>query len=215
MKFAPAAWRLPLGFSLLVIGALVSTFLALRNRSTAGPERVLPRVGLGYYAKNAKLVSTGPDGQILYVVTTAAAEQVLTDGAISLRDVAVSYTPKTQVLWKLRAARGRIPPNRNIIELMGKVVATTEGALSRPPNALNQTAGPPSPPDASTAAHASAGVLIRTDYLEFEPDAYLAQTQHRVRVERARDTLLARGMRVYLKEDRVQFQADVQGRFLP
>ena len=36
-----------------------------------------------------------------------------------------------------------------------------------------------------------------------------------VAVERSRDTLLARGMRVYLKQDRLQFQSEVRGRFLP
>jgi hypothetical protein len=34
-----------------------------------------------------------------------------------------------------------------------------------------------------------------------------------VLVERARDTLRARGMRAYLKEDRLELETDVQGTF--
>ena len=62
---------------------------------------------------------------------------------------------------------------------------------------------------------ARAPLLIRTDYLELDPDAYIARTERMVAVERSRDTLHARGMRVYLKQDRLQFQSEVRGRFLP
>jgi lipopolysaccharide export system protein LptC len=57
--------------------------------------------------------------------------------------------------------------------------------------------------------------LIRTDFLELDPEAYVARTESFVAVERDRDTLHARGMRVYLKQDRLQFNAEVRGRFLP
>jgi LPS export ABC transporter protein LptC len=54
---------------------------------------------------------------------------------------------------------------------------------------------------------------IRTDYLELDPEAYVARTDRGVLVERARDTLRARGMRAYLKEDRLELETDVQGTF--
>ena len=53
--------------------------------------------------KDARLTGTGPDGQILYRVTTTAAEQSLADGTITMQDVAVDYEPAAQVPWKLRA----------------------------------------------------------------------------------------------------------------
>jgi LPS export ABC transporter protein LptC len=57
--------------------------------------------------------------------------------------------------------------------------------------------------------------MIRTDYLELDPDTYIATTNRHVVIQRARDTLHARGMRVYLKQDRLQLDSEVRGYFLP
>ncbi len=193
----------PVRFALLLGGALLTGFIVFRNPSTDDATPAGPRLGFGYYVKEARLTGTGPDGQILYRVTTTAAEQVLADGTITMRDVTVDYEPAAQVPWKLRADRGQIPPDRNIIELVGDVVATTEATAV-------------SPADAAPKGSAStAPLLIRTDYLELDPEAYIARTERFVAVERDRDTLHARGMRVYLKQDRLQFNAEVRGRFLP
>jgi LPS export ABC transporter protein LptC len=193
----------PVRFALLLGGALLTGFIVFRNPSTDDATPAGPRLGFGYYVKEARLTGTGPDGQILYRVTTTAAEQVLADGTITMRDVTVDYEPAAQVPWKLRADRGQIPPDRNIIELVGDVVATTEATAV-------------SPADAAPKGSAStAPLLIRTDYLELDPEAYVARTESFVAMERNRDTLHAKGMRVYLKQDRLQFNAEVRGRFLP
>ena len=175
--------------------ALLTSFLVFRNRGEDEPAPAPPRLGLGYYVKDARLTGTGLDGRVLYRVTTAAAEQPRRDGTITMRDVAVNYEPSAQVPWDLRADRGQIPPDRNIIQLAGNVVATTRA-----------TAGGQASP---------APLLIRTDDLELDPEAFIARTEQMVEVERGRDTLHARGMRVYLKQDRLQFNAEVRGRFPP
>ena len=193
----------PVRFTLLLAAALLTGFLVLRNRSTDAPAPAEARLGLGYFVKGATLEGTGPDGQILYRVTMAAAEQLLADGTITMRTVNVEYLPAAQVPWKLEADRGQIPPDRNIIELMGNVVARTEATAFSP-----AVAG-------ADGRSAAAPLLIRTDYLELDPEAYIARTEQLVTVERSRDTLRARGMRVYLKQDRLQFNAEVRGRFLP
>ena len=193
----------PVRFALLLGAALVTGYFVLRSPSTEDPTPPRAHLGLGYYVKGARLLGTGPDGQILYRVTTTAAEQLLADGTITMRDVNVDYVPAAQVPWKLAADRGQIPPDRNIIELMGNVVAATEA-----------TAVDPAAAGAQGRSNA-APLLIRTDYLELDPEAYIARTERLVAVERSRDTLHARGMRVYLKQDRLQFNAEVRGRFLP
>ncbi len=184
----------------LLAGALATTWLVFRNPSTEVEESAGPRLGLGYYVRDARLTGSGPDGRILYRVSAASAEQLLADGTITMQEVAVDYEPAAQVPWKLRADRGQIPPDRNIIELAGDVTATT-------------TVGPAT---AGVRGRSSAApLLIRTDYLELDPEAYIARTERMVAVERDRDTLRARGMRVYLKQDRLQFNSEVRGRFLP
>lgn len=187
-------------FAALAVAALATTWLVFRNPAPEVETTAGPRLGLGYYVRDARLTGSGPDGRILYRVSAVAAEQLLADGTITLREVAVDYEPAAQVPWKLRADRGQIPPDRNIIELTGEVTATT--AVS---------------PAATGARNRSsaAPLLIRTDYLELDPEAYIARTERMVAVERDRDTLRARGMRVYLKQDRLQFNAEVRGRFLP
>ena len=67
----------------------------------------------------------------------------------------------------------------------------------------------------SAIANSTTPLTIRTDYLELDPDTYIATTNRRVVMERSRDTLHARGMRVYLKQDRLQLDAEVRGIFLP
>lgn len=190
----------PLRFAALVLVALATSWLAFRNPAPEEADAASPRLGLGYYVRDARLAGSGPDGQILYRVSTSGAEQRLADGTITMENVAVDYEPAARVPWQLRATRGRIPPDRTIIQLTGDVVATASAAAV---------------PDAPRDRRSAAPLLIRTDYLELDPDAYIARTESLVAVERDRDTLRARGMRVYLNEDRLQFNADVEGRFLP
>lgn len=192
----------PVRFALLLGAALLTSMLVFLAPSPDVDPPSNPQLGLGYYVKDARLTGTGDDGQVLYRVTTKAAEQTLADGTITMREVEVDYAPAAQVPWKLKADRGQIPPDRNIIELAGDVVATTEVA------AVESVATP-------NSRTRTAPLLIRTDYLELDPEAYIARTDRMVAVERSRDTLLARGMRVYLKQDRLQFQSEVRGRFLP
>ncbi|MEO7387467.1 MAG: LPS export ABC transporter periplasmic protein LptC [Gammaproteobacteria bacterium] len=188
----------PVRFAVLLAAALGTSWLVFRSPHSADDSQPDAQLGLGYYVRDAKLTGTDPDGRILYRVSAKSAEQLLADGTITLREVAVDYAPAAQVPWKLRANRGQIPPDRNIIELAGDVTAMT---------AASPAAGVG---DRSSAAP----LLIQTDYLELDPEAFIAMTERPVAVKRDRDTLRARGMRVYLKQDRLQFNADVRGRFL-
>ena len=190
----------PVRHAVLVVAALATTWLVFRNPSTEVEAPARPRLGLGYYVRDARLTGSGPDGRILYRVSAASAEQLLADGTITMQDVAVDYEPAAQVPWKLRADRGQIPPDRNIIALAGDVTATTAASPATTGGGDRSIAAP---------------LLIRTDYLELDPEAYIARTERTVAVERDRDTLRARGMRVYLKQDRLQFNSEVHGRFLP
>ncbi len=183
-------WRL----ALLVSAALGTGYLVLRDHATGPPATGPASLGPGYYVKQARLIGTGTDGRILYEITTAEVLQAMTGGLITMRDVDVDYQPPAQPPWQLHADRGHMPADRNMITLEGDVVATSTSAA---------------------AGRAAEPLVIRTDQLELDPEAYVASTEHPVVVERDRDTLRARGMRVFFKQDRLQFNADVHARFLP
>ena len=174
---------------MLALVAMGSVILYVRGREPADPSPAAA-IGVGYYVRDARLLGTGPDGHLLYQVSASTAEQVLKDGAITMEDVALDYSPTGEAPWEMTAERGQIPPDRNIIILSGDVVATTRSEdvpLTR----------------------------IRTDYLEIDPEADMATTDHTVAVERDRGTLRAGGLRVYLKQDRMQLVGEVRGSFAP
>ena len=56
---------------------------------------------------------------------------------------------------------------------------------------------------------------IRTDYLELDPEKYIAETDERVQIRIGARSLTATGMLASLKEDQLQLKANVNGVFVP
>jgi LPS export ABC transporter protein LptC len=56
---------------------------------------------------------------------------------------------------------------------------------------------------------------IRTQYLEFEPDAYRAETDSRVQIRIGPRSLTATGMLALLQDDRLELKSNVSGKFVP
>ena len=190
MRMGRGSWLI--GLALAAAGSGV-VFMLAPGRQPPPVTRL--RAEQGYYVKEARLTGTGTDGQILYTVTTRVAQQNPADGTVSMQEVAVNYVPTAGIPWDMRATHGQIPRDSNIIQLSGDVLITSTAGT-----AANQRQAP---------------LTIQTDYLEFDPDTYIATTDRHVAIQRLRDTLYGRGMRVYLKQDRLQFNAEVRGRFLP
>ncbi len=150
----------------------------------------LPRLQPGYYLEDAELVSIGEDGAVQVRLQASEAVQRLADGAVELQTVSVRYDPADNVPWHLQATVGRMPADGKIIELLGNVVATTRNGTRVP-------------------------TVIRTDYLEIDPDTGVAFTDRQVDIEYGDSWVKARGMRVFLREDRFQLLANVNGIFTP
>ena len=180
---------------ILLIAAIASSVIFMLAPARQPPSQTRLRTEQGYYVREGTLTGTGADGRILYRITTQAARQNLDDGTISMQEVAVNYAPADEIPWDMRAPRGQIPRDSNIIQLSGNVLVTSMATA-----ATNRGQSP---------------LTIRTDYLELDPDTYIATTNRHVAIERSRDTLHARGMRVYLKQDRLQLESEVRGNFLP
>jgi len=175
---------------LLLVAAVASGVLLMRNSDETQDRPPAARLGVGYYMTDAELVVTGEDGQTRYRIRTDSAVQDAKAGTISLDKVYVEYDPLSAVPWDLRAKSGHIPPDRNIIQLEGNVIAATRDDNDTP-------------------------ITIRTEFLELDTDTYIAETRHEVVIDYATNKVFATGMRAYFKEDRVQLLADVNGSFDP
>ena len=175
---------------LLLIAAVASGVLLMRNTDDNDVGSSSGRLGLGYYMTAAELIVTGEDGQTRYRVRTENVQQNTETDMIELEKVHVEYDPLSSIPWDLRANTGHIPPERNIIELQGDVVAATHDENDTP-------------------------ITIRTDYLELDTDTYIAETDQRVTIDYATNSVSATGMRAFFKEDRLQLLADVNGSFTP
>lgn len=190
MRIGRGSWLIIL--ALAAVGSSV-VFMLTPDRQSPPDKRI--RTEQGYYVKEGRLTGTGADGRILYSITTRVARQNLADGTIAMQEVAVNYMPAAGIPWDMHATRGQIPQDSNIIQLSGDVLVTSTAAT-----AANRRQAP---------------LTIRTDYLELDPDTYIATTDRHVAIQRSRDTLYGRGMRVYLKQDRLQLESEVRGNFLP
>jgi LPS export ABC transporter protein LptC len=180
----------PNRLALLVAGAVASAILLVLTKRDDVPDASPAAQRPGYYVRDANLLGTGPDGMILYRMTARSADENTGDGSVTLTGIQIAYEPAAEVPWLLRATSGRISPERDVVWLSGDVLAVTR-------------------PDAGQ------NTRIRTDMLEIDPSQFIASTDRRVTIDHERGQISATGMRVYLKQDRLQLNTDVHGRFLP
>ncbi len=176
--------------TVLLAGAAASWALLFRAGGKDEPAGEPPRLGVGYYATDARLSGTGDDGRILYRVAAVTVMQAPGDGSVSLQEVTVDYDPAARNPWNLRADNGRIPPGGKIIELTGNVVAETRAADATP-------------------------ATIRTDYLEFDTRTDVATTDREVTIDYAGSAVRALGMRAKLAENQLELLSKVTGSYVP
>lgn len=170
-------------------GLAVATWYVARPGSDAPVEsRPVDTVGRGYYLKSARILGTGPDGTLLYEIEAARAEQQ-DSGDVAFTDVRVRYSPESDVPWIVNADSAEIRGNAERVFLRGHVTAVSQ--LDG-----NDTE-------------------IRTQYLELDPENYVAETDDRVQVRFGERSLTASGMLASLKDNRVQLKSNVSGKFAP
>ncbi len=175
---------------LLLFAAVASGVLVLRSDGTDVKPEQEPELGVGYYMNQAELVRTGETGLILYRVQTNKATQFTDDETVELDVVRVSYEPPDEMSWDLRADKGHILPDRNIIQLTGNVVANTREDIQEQ-------------------------IKISTEYLELDTESHTANTDMDVDVDYTNNKVFATGLRANLKEEKLQLISDVNGHFIP
>lgn len=176
--------------ALLSAAAIGSWYLSQGDARRTGEVTYTETEHRGYYLKSARIFGTGPDGSLMYEIDAARAEQK-SDQRIEFSDVRIRYSPRTEVPWSINADTATLYPDRDRVLLEGHVRAVSEQGFSG-----DETE-------------------IRTPYLELDPERFTARTDARVQIRIGSRSITGTGMLASLKENRMELQSNVSGRFIP
>ena len=175
---------------LLTVAALGSWYLARDSRDSDADALPYSSDHRGYYLKSARILGTADDGSLLYEIEAAHAEQAAKD-RIEFTEVRVRYSPGAEVPWVVRADEATLREGSPRIELRGHVVAT------------------------GANGDADQDTEIRTQYLELDPERYVAETNERVQIRIGARSLTAKGMLASLNDNKIELKSNVRGKIVP
>ena len=175
---------------ILTIGALSSWYLARSNQTAYDDELPYDPLHRGYYLKKARSLGTGEDGSLLHAIEAEYAQQIENE-QIELTDVSIRYSPGSEVTWRSRADQATLRGGSTRILLRGHG------------RAIN------------TAVSAARVLEIRTQYLELDPERFVAETNQRVQLRIGTRSLTATGMLASLHDDKIELKSNVSGKFVP
>ena len=155
------------------------------------PREVRESLPLGYYLIDAEILGTDEEGRLLYKIWAGRAEERPDEERLSLSDVRIEYRPVENVPWLLTADSGEAPTDQSYIDLSGAVELAN------------------APPDQEER------ILIKTEKLRFEPEIFVASTEEAVSLFFGAKRLDAVGIKVYLRDDRLELKSSVHGEFDP
>ena len=101
------------------------------------------------------------------------------------------YSPQSNVPWTVNADAATIREDNPRITLRGHVRATSNRSM---------------PADETE---------IRTQYLELDPERFVAETDARVQIRIGARSLTATGMLASLNDDRIELKSNVRGKIAP
>lgn len=176
--------------TLLTAAAMGSWYLAQQGSGDDAAALDVQPIHRGYYLRSARILGTGPDGALLYEIQAKHAEQQ-GDDQIAFTEVLINYSPASEVPWIVNADSALISQGERLVKLSGHVRALSSEGFSG-----NDTE-------------------IRTEYLELDPESYIATTDERVQIRIGARSLTATGMLASLQEDRLELKSNVNGKFVP
>jgi len=174
----------------LSAAAFGSWYLARSNAPDGESARSSDPVHRGYYLKHARILGTGENGSLLYEIEAERAEQGA-DDQIEFTDVRIRYFPESEVPWIVNADEATLRNDVSTIELRGHVLIVNHGNSRH-----NDTE-------------------IRTQYLEFDPTEFIAETNERVQIRIGERSLTATGMLASLHDDKIELKSNVRGKIAP
>ena len=144
----------------------------------------------GYYLKSARILGTADDGSLLYEIEAKHAEQEASD-RIEFKEVRVRYSPTADVPWVVHADEATLQQGSPRIALRGHVRAV------------------------GSTGEQGQDTEIRTQYLELDPERFIAETDERVQVRIGARSLTATGMLASLNDNKVELKSNVRGKIAP
>ena len=175
----------------LTAAAGLSWYWSRAGTAETQPREVRESLPLGYYLIDAEIFGTDEDGRLLYKIWAGRAEERPDKERLSLSDVRIEYRPVENVPWLLTAESGEAPTDQSYIDLSGAVEL------------------------ANTPRDQGERILIKTQELRFEPDTFIASTEEAVSLFLGVKRLDAVGIKVYLRDDRLELKSSVHGEFDP
>ena len=181
---------------LFALGALTAIAMLTWLWSRQGiddddPVTVPGAAAPGYYLQGASILGTDEEGQALFRVQAASAEELPAQNRLLLSDVAVSYQSEAQVPWVLTATQGHAFLDETYLDFSGEV----ELIRSEQPDS-----GP---------------MMIRTSSLRLEPETFDVHTDGPVSLYFGERRLDAIGLSANLKAERMALESDIHGEFGP
>jgi lipopolysaccharide export system protein LptC len=175
---------------ILASAALGSWYIARDKQAGDDNAVAVDTSHRGYYLKSARILGTSEDGSLLYEIEAEHAEQE-SEERIEFRDVRIRYTPDAAIPWVVEADEATLREGNPRLALRGHV------------RAIGRTDD--DAPDTE----------IRTQYLEFDPERYVAETDARVQIRIGARSLTATGMLASLNENTVELKSNVRGKIAP
>ena len=176
--------------AMLSAAAIGSWYLARSNAPAYDDELPYDPTHQGYYLKQARILGTGDDGSLLYEIEAEHAEQ-LEDDRIEFTQVRIRYSPGSEVPWIINADHATLREGAPRIALRGHVQIVNPGDSGE-----DETE-------------------IRTEYIELDPDEFIAETDERVQIRIGSRSVTATGMLASLNDDKIELKSNVRGKIAP
>jgi lipopolysaccharide export system protein LptC len=177
-------------FSLLLAAAFGSWYLSQTLTRRPVERTATDARHDGFYLRTARVFGTDDHGDLLYRIDAEYAEQ-RSPSEIEFQNVRILYASPANVPWTLVADRASIGDDQKQVTLTGNVMAVSNEGFSG---------------DVTE---------IRTQFLEFEPDTFIARTEDRVQIRMGSRSLTATGMLALLQENQLRLKSNVSGKFVP
>lgn len=178
-------------FSLLTAMAASTWYWSRIPTTQPSAEAGRESLPLGFYLRDAEIYASNEDGQVSYRILAARAEERPNENLLILESVRVEYQPVDKAPWLLTAESGQAPIDQSYIDLNGTV------ELANNPDDNHQK------------------TVVQTEELRFDPQTFIASTEASVKLLVGDRRLDAVGIKVFLRDNRVELESGVHGQFDP